>query len=182
MKKSVLQTRYEKEIRNKLHKKFGYKSVMQIPKMTKIVISMGLAQASKDKQTLQSCFDDLQSLAGQKPVFVRAKKSIANFKLRQGQVIGAKVTLRNHRMYDFFYRFTNISAPRIPDFRGVKKKSDGRGNYTLGLKEQTIFPEIDLDKVKFTQGMHITFVTTAHSDEECKELLGELGMPFKKEQ
>ncbi len=152
---------------------------MKIPRLSKIVISMGLAEASKDKQLIEHCVEALTLLSGQKAMTTRSKKAISNFKLREGQVIGAKVTLRGHRMYDFMYRFTNICAPRIPDFRGMKRKADGRGSYSLGLKDQLIFPEIDLDKLKFTQGMNITFATTAMTDEECLELLTLMGLPLK---
>ena len=179
MKKSPLQVEYETKHKHQLNEKFSIKNAMKIPKLTKIVISMGLADASKDKQLIEHCTEALTLLSGQKPVVTRATKSISNFKLREGQTIGAKVTLRGHRMYDFMYRFTNISAPRIPDFRGLRRKADGRGSYSMGLKDQTIFPEIDLDKMKYSQGMNITFVTTAETDDECLELLTLMGLPLK---
>jgi len=140
---------------------------------------MGIAEATKDKNALQDCLKEMASLSGQKPILTRAKTSVANFKLREGQAIGIKVTLRNKRMYDFFDRFCNIVSPRIRDFRGFSRRCDGKGNFSLGLEEQQIFPEINLDAVKRTQGMNITFVTTAKTDEECIELLSMLGLPFK---
>lgn len=140
---------------------------------------MGIAEATKDKNVIQDCIKQLASLSGQKPIITKAKKAIANFKSRKGQAIGLKVTLRKKRMYDFFDRFCNIVAPRIRDFRGFSFKCDGSGNYSLGLEDQQIFPEINLDEVKRTQGMNITFVTSARSDEECFELLKLLGLPFK---
>lgn len=179
MKKLPLKEQYEQQIKDQLLKKFAYENVMQIPKLMKIVISMGLAEASKDKQQLECCFEDLKALSGQKAIPRKATKAIANFKLREGQTVGAKVTLRGARMYDFMYRFTNISVPRLPDFRGFKRKADGRGSYSLGIKDQTIFPEINLDKMKYSQGMNITFVTSANTDEECVELLTLMGLPLK---
>ena len=154
---------------------------MLIPKLVKIVISMGVAEATKDKNALQDCLKEMTILSGQKPIFTRTKKAIANFKSRQDQVIGLKVTLRRNRMFDFLDRFCNIVSPRIRDFRGFSKKGDGRGSYSLGLTDQQVFPEINLDEVKRTQGMNITFVTTAKTDEECVELLRMLGFPFKTE-
>ncbi len=179
MKKSPLQVKYETSVKGALQEKFGIANSMQIPKLCKIVISMGLAEASKDKQLIEHCVEALTLLSGQKAVTTKSKKAISNFKLRENQTIGAKVTLRGHRMYDFMYRFTNLSVPRVPDFRGMKPKADGRGSYSLGLKDQLVFPEIDLDKVKFTQGMNITFVTNATNDEECLELLTLMGLPLK---
>ncbi len=179
MKKSPLQDVYEKSAKAELKKLYSDKNAMQIPKLTKIVVSMGLADASKDKQLIEHCVQALTAISGQKPLMTKSKKAISNFKLREDQVIGAKVTLRGHRMYDFMYKFTNVCAPRIPDFRGMKRKADGRGSYSLGLKDQTIFPEIDLDKMKYTQGMNITFVTTAETDSECLELLMLMGLPLK---
>lgn len=176
---SRLKQRYSKEIKKELHKKFEYSNPMKIPAVKKIVINMGVAEAAKDKNALQDCFNELTLIAGQKPVFARSKKAISNFKLRQGQPIGIKVTLRGKRMYDFMDRFFNISCPRIRDFRGFNEKCDGQGNYTLGLDDHQIFPELNLDKVKRAQGMDITFVTTAENDSECLELLRLLGMPFK---
>lgn len=140
---------------------------------------MGIAEATKDKNAVQDCVKEITMLSGQKPITTRARKSIANFKLREGQGIGLKVTLRKKRMYDFFDRFCNIVSPRIRDFRGFQPKCDGRGNYTLGLEDQQVFPEINLDAVKRAQGMNITFVTSAATDEECVELLRQLGLPFK---
>lgn len=176
---SNLKEKYQKEIVPKLQSKFGYKNVMQIPKLKKVVINMGIAEAAKDKNAMQDCINELALISGQKPVLTKAKKAISNFKLRQGSPVGLKVTLRGDRMFDFLYRFVNIVCPRIRDFRGINKKCDGMGNYTLGLEDQQMFPEIDLDKVKRAQGMHITFVTSAENDEQCQELLTHFGMPFK---
>ncbi len=176
---SRLQKRYKEEVKKALHEKFDYANSMLIPVLQKIVISMGVAEAAKDKNVMQDCVRDMTSLSGQKPIVTKAKNSVANFKLRQGQAIGVKVTLRKKRMYDFMDRFCNIVSPRIRDFRGFPLKCDGQGNYSLGIEEQQIFPEINLDEVKRTQGMNITFVTTARSDEECVELLKTLGLPFK---
>lgn len=177
---SRLAKKYQEEVKAALQEKFAYTNSMRLPKLSKIVISMGLAEASKDKNAMQDCVKELTQLSGQKPIFTHSKKAIANFKLREGQAIGLKVTLRKKRMYDFLDRFCNIVSPRIHDFRGFPKKSDGRGNYSLGLKDQQVFPEINLDEVKRTQGMNITFVTTAETDAECVELLGLLGLPFVK--
>jgi large subunit ribosomal protein L5 len=176
---SRLKQRFQEEVKPELNKKFGYANPMQIPVIDKIVINMGIAEASKDKNAIQACVNELALISGQKPIITKARKAISNFKLRQGQPIGIKVTLRGARMYDFMDRFFNIVCPRIRDFRGFAAKCDGRGNYTLGLQDQQIFPELNLDDVKQTQGMHITFVTTAHTDEECVELLRLLGLPFK---
>lgn len=176
---SRLKERYFEKIKKELHQKFGYANPMQIPGLSKIVINMGIAEASKDKNSIQDCVKEMSMLSGQKPIITRAKKAISNFKLREDQPIGIKVTLRGARMYDFLDRFVNIVAPRIRDFRGFPTKADGRGNYSLGLDDQQIFPEINLDEVKKTQGMHITFVTSAKTDEECIELLRLLGVPFK---
>lgn len=178
---SRLQKKYKEEIKKQLNDKFQYRNVMLIPKLNKIVISMGMAEASKDKNAIQDCLKELAALSGQKAILTRSRKSIANFKLREGQTIGAKVTLRKKRMYDFLDRFCNIVSPRIRDFRGFERKADGLGNYSLGLEDQQIFPEINLDQVKRTQGMNITFVTSATNDEECVELLQLLGLPFKEE-
>lgn len=177
---SVLMKKYKEEVRASLQKKFGYRNSMCIPKLDKIVISMGIAELIKDKNAIQDCVKELTMISGQLPVLRKAKKSISNFKLREGQVIGLKVTLRSIRMMDFLYRFCNIISPRIRDFRGFSRKCDGKGNYTLGVDDQQIFPEINLDDVKRTQGMNISFVTSAKTDEECLELLMLLGMPFKK--
>ncbi|CDR33065.1 50S ribosomal protein L5 [Criblamydia sequanensis] len=176
---SRLKKRYDSQIKEALQQKFGYINPMMIPKMEKIVINMGIAEASKDKNSIQDCVKEMTLLSGQKPIIIRSTKSISNFKLREGQPIGIKVTLRGKRMYDFMDRFFNIVCPRIRDFRGFESKADGRGNYSLGLDDQQVFPEINLDEVKRTQGMNITFVTTAETDEECIELLRVLGLPFK---
>lgn len=177
---ATLAQKYKTEITDNLKKKFNYSNVMQVPKMKKIIINMGIADALKDKNAIQDCINELTMISGQKPVVNKAKQSISNFKLREGQGVGLKVTLRGQRMYDFMYRFIHIIAPRIRDFRGFSTKGDGRGNYSLGIDDQQIFPEIDLDKVKRTQGMNITFVTSALTDAECYELLKEMGIPFKK--
>ena len=177
---SVLEKKYKEEIKGQLQKKFEYKNSMDIPKLGKIIINMGIAEVTKDKNAIQDCINELTLISGQKPVIMNAKKSISNFKLREGQPIGLKVTLRKKRMMDFLYRFSNIVSPRIRDFRGFPLKFDGRGNYTLGIDDQQIFPEINLDDVKRTQGMNITFVTSANTDAEGLELLTLLGIPFKK--
>lgn len=152
---------------------------MRIPKLLKIVINMGVAEITKEKNALQDCVNELTLIAGQKAVLTKAKKSISNFKLREGQPLGVKVTLRGLRMFEFLDRFINISSPRIRDFRGFEEKCDGQGNYTLGIDDHQIFAELNLDEVKRAQGMNISFVTTAETDEECIELLRLLGMPFK---
>lgn len=177
---SRLKKRYEEEVKETLKKKFSYSNPMNIPELKKIVISMGVAEAVKDKNVMQDCVKELALISGQKPIVTIAKTSVANFKLREGQAIGLKVTLRGKRMYDFFDRFANIVCPRIRDFRGFKRQGDKRGGYSLGLSEQQMFPEINLDEVKRDQGMNITFVTTAKNDEECLELLTQLGLPYKK--
>lgn len=162
-------------------KKFGYESTMQIPKMEKIVINIGVGDAVNNSKFLEEAVEELTLISGQKPIVTTAKKSIAGFKVREGQAIGCKVTLRGERMYEFLDKLVSISLPRVRDFRGVPKNSfDGRGNYTLGVKEQLIFPEIDFDKVAKLRGMDIVFVTTAKTDEEGRALLTELGMPFAK--
>ncbi len=176
---SRLQKKFKEVVKTALQDRFQYKNPMLIPMLKKVVISMGVAEATKDKNAMQDCVKELTLLSGQKPVLTKAKKSIANFKLRQGQAIGAKVTLRKKRMYEFLDRFCNIVSPRIRDFRGFPLKCDGKGNYSIGIEEQQIFPEINLDEVKRTQGMNITFVTTATTDSECVELLKQLGLPFK---
>ncbi|MGM7703672.1 50S ribosomal protein L5 [Pseudalkalibacillus sp. Hm43] len=176
-----LQERYKQEIVPSLQEKFEYSSVMQVPKIDKIVINMGLGDAVSNAKALDVAVEELTEIAGQKPVVTKAKKSIAGFKLREGMPIGAKVTLRGERMYDFLDKLISVSLPRVRDFRGISKKSfDGRGNYTLGVKEQLIFPEIDYDKVNKVRGMDIVIVTTANSDEEARELLTQVGMPFQK--
>ena len=176
---SRLKKRYQAVIKPELQKKFAYQNPMQIPGLVKVVINMGIAEASKDKNSIQDCVKEMTMLSGQKPIVTKAKKAISNFKLREKQPIGIKVTLRGVRMYDFVDRFVNIVCPRIRDFRGFSSKCDGRGNFSLGLDDQQIFPEINLDEVKRAQGMHITFVTSADTDEECVELLRLLGVPFK---
>ena len=175
---SRLKKKYREEIRGVLKKQFSLSNDMCIPILKKIVISMGVAQALKDRNVLQDCMKELSFISGQKPIMTRAKKSISNFKLREGQSIGLKVTLRGLRMYDFCDRFTNIVCPRIRDFRGFKKKGDGKGSYSLGIADQQIFPELNLDEVKREQGMNITFVTSAKTEEMCLELLSRLGIPF----
>ena len=176
-----LKEKYLKEVVPALMSKFNYKSVMQVPKIEKIVINMGVGDAVQNAKALDSAVEELALISGQKPVVTRAKKSIAGFRLREGMPIGAKVTLRGERMYEFFDKLVSVSLPRVRDFRGVSKKSfDGRGNYTLGVKEQLIFPEIDYDKVNKVRGMDIVIVTTANTDEESRELLTQLGMPFAK--
>jgi large subunit ribosomal protein L5 len=176
-----LKERYTKEITPALVSKFNYKSVMQVPKVEKIVINMGVGEAVQNAKTLDNAVEELATITGQKPVVTRAKKSIAGFRLREGMPIGAKVTLRGERMYEFLDKLVSVSLPRVRDFRGVSKKSfDGRGNYTLGVREQLIFPEIDYDKVSKVRGMDIVIVTTANTDEEARELLTQIGMPFQK--
>lgn len=176
---SKLKEKFKKDIKKQLDEKFSYANPMMIPSLKKIVINMGIAEPSKDKNAIQACFNELKLLAGQKPVITKAKKAISNFKLREGQPIGIKVTLRGERMFDFLERFINIVCPRIRDFRGFNHKCDGRGNYTVGLDDHQVFPELNLDEVKRAQGMHISFVTTAATDEECVEILRLFGMPFK---
>jgi large subunit ribosomal protein L5 len=176
---SRLKKRYQAEVKPALQEKFAYKNPMMVPGISKIVINMGIAEASKDKNSIQDCVKEMTVLSGQKPIITKAKKAISNFKLREKQPIGIKVTLRGLRMYDFLDRFINIVSPRIRDFRGFNPKGDGMGNYSLGLDDQQIFPEINLDEVKKTQGMNITIVTSAKTDEECVELLRLLGVPFK---
>ena len=162
-------------------KKFEYKNVMQVPKLEKIVINMGVGEAKDNSKVLDTAISDLETISGQKAVVTRAKKSVANFKLREGQPIGCKVTLRGEKMYEFADRLINLALPRVRDFRGVNPNAfDGRGNYALGIKEQLIFPEIEYDKVDKVRGMDVIFVTTAHTDEEARELLAQFGMPFKK--
>lgn len=176
---SRLKKKYLEEVKKELQEKFGYSNPMKVPFLEKVVINMGIAEASKDKNSIQDCVKELTALSGQKPIITKAKKAISNFKLREGQPIGIKVTLRGVRMYDFIDRFFNIVSPRIRDFRGFPTKCDGQGNYTLGIDDQQVFPEINLDEVKRAQGMNITFVTSAKTDDECLELLRLLGLPFK---
>jgi len=176
-----LQTKFNDEIKTSMTEKFNYASVMQVPKIDKIVINMGLGEAVSNSKVLDEAIAELALITGQKPVTTRAKKSIAGFRLREGMPIGCKVTLRGARMYDFLDKLVSVSLPRVRDFRGVSKKAfDGRGNYTLGVKEQLIFPEIDFDKVSKVRGMDIVIVTTANTDEEARELLTQFGMPFQK--
>ncbi|MEW6004232.1 MAG: 50S ribosomal protein L5 [Stygiobacter sp.] len=178
-----LKEKYFKEIVPKLKEQFGYKTIMRVPRISKIVINMGVGQAVQDPKILEEAVKDLETITGQKASIRTAKKAISNFKLREGMKIGAKVTLRRERMYEFLDRFLTTALPRVRDFRGVPDKSfDGRGNYTLGIKEQIIFPEINTDKVTRVLGMDITFVTTAKSDKEAYELLAAFGMPFRKKE
>ena len=178
---SRLRDKYNDEIKDAMIKKFGYKNVMQIPKLVKVVVNMGVGEAKDNAKVLDSAVKDLTEIAGQKPVVTKAKKSVANFKIREGMPIGCKVTLRGERMYEFTDRLVNLALPRVRDFRGVNADSfDGRGNYALGIKEQIIFPEIEYDKVDKVRGMDISFVTTAETDEEARELLRLFGMPFRK--
>lgn len=178
---SRLKDKYENEVVDYLMEKFGYKNIMQVPKLEKIVINIGLGEAKDNPKALESAINELTLISGQKPVVTTAKKSIANFKLREGHKIGCKVTLRGQKMYDFLDKLTNISLPRVRDFRGIKDTAfDGRGNYALGLKEQLIFPEIEYDKVDAIRGMDIVIVTTANTDEEAKSFLERMGMPFVK--
>jgi large subunit ribosomal protein L5 len=171
---------YKKEIAPALMKELNLKNPMQVPRLTKIVVNMGLGEAVRDPKVLEAAAEDMAKITGQKPVLTVAKKSIATYKLREGMNIGCMVTLRRERMWEFFDRLVNLALPRVRDFRGVAVKMDGRGNYSLGLKEQIIFTEIDYDKVDKLRGMNITFVTSAANDEQCKALLTHLGMPFRK--
>ena len=178
---SRLKETYKNEIMDSMTKKFGYKNVMQVPKLDKIVINMGVGEAKDNSKVLDAAIKDLETITGQKVVATRARKSVANFKLREGMPIGCKVTLRGERMYEFADRLINLALPRVRDFRGVNPNAfDGRGNYALGIKEQLIFPEIEYDKVDKVRGMDIIFVTTANTDEEARELLTLFGMPYKK--
>ncbi len=174
-----LQEKYQKEVVPALTEKFGYKNVMQLPKIEKVIINMGVGEAVGNPKALDAAVNDLTIISGQKPLLTRAKKSLAAWKLRQGMPIGCKVTLRGVRMYQFLDKFMNVALPRVRDFRGVSDKAfDGRGNYAVGLKEQLIFPEIDYDKIDKIRGMNIVIVTTAKTDEEARELLKLMGMPF----
>ncbi|GEN55173.1 50S ribosomal protein L5 [Halobacillus faecis] len=176
-----LKKQYQEEVVSSLMNKFEYDSIMQTPKVEKIVINMGVGDAVQNAKALDTAVEELTLITGQKPVITKAKKSIAGFRLREGMPIGAKVTLRGERMYEFLQKLIAVSLPRVRDFRGISKKAfDGRGNYTLGVKEQLIFPEIDYDKVNKVRGMDIVIVTTADSDEEARELLAQFGMPFQK--
>jgi len=174
-----LQEKYTNEVVQAMMEKFGYKNIMEVPKLEKIVINMGVGEAKDNSKVLEAATGDLQLITGQKPVLTRAKKSVANFKIRENMPIGCKVTLRKAKMYEFADKLMNIALPRVRDFRGVPSKSfDGRGNYALGIKEQLIFPEVEYDKIDKVRGMDIIFVTTAKTDEEARELLRFLGMPF----
>ena len=176
-----LKEKYQKEITPALMSKFNYSSIMQAPKLEKIVVNMGVGDAVQNAKALDTAVEELATITGQKPVITKAKKSIAGFRLREGMAIGCKVTLRGERMYEFLDKLIAVSLPRVRDFRGISKKAfDGRGNYTLGVKEQLIFPEIDYDKVNKVRGMDIVIVTTANTDEEARELLTQFGMPFQK--
>ena len=176
-----LKDTYKQDVAPALMKKFGYKSVMQIPKLDKVVINVGCGEARDNPKVIDSIISDLMQITGQRPIVCKAKKSVANFKLREGMNIGVKVTLRGDRMYEFVDRLFNVALPRVRDFRGINPNSfDGRGNYNMGLKEQLIFPEIDYDKIDKVRGMDICFVTTANTDEEARELLSLMGAPFSK--
>ena len=176
-----LKTKYNDEVKKELQDKFGYKNVMEIPKFEKIVVNMGVGEAATDSKAIDGAVRDLRAITGQQPMITRARKSIATFRLRAGMPIGCKVTLRGDRMWEFFDRLTSVAIPRIRDFRGISAKSfDGRGNFSMGVTEQLIFPEIDFDSVDHQRGMDITFVTTANTDEEAKALLDAFGFPFKK--
>ena len=178
---SRLKEQYQNEIVDALIKKFGYKNIMEVPKLDKVVINMGVGEAKDNAKLLDSAIGDLEKITGQKAVVCRAKKSVANFKLREGMAIGCKVTLRGEKMYEFVDRLINLALPRVRDFRGVNPNAfDGRGNYALGIKEQIIFPEIEYDKIDKVRGMDIIFVTTAKTDEEARELLTQFNMPFTK--
>ena len=176
-----LKEQYQNEIVDALTKKFGYKNIMEVPKLNKIVINMGVGEAKENAKLLEAAVGDMQTISGQKPITTKAKNSIANFKLREGMAIGCKVTLRGEKMYEFLDRLVNLALPRVRDFRGINPNAfDGRGNYALGIKEQLIFPEIEFDKVDKVRGMDIIFVTTAKTDEEARELLTQFNMPFAK--
>ena len=178
---SRLSEQYKNEIVDAMIKKFGYKNIMEVPKLDKVVINMGVGEAKENAKVLDSAVKDLETIAGQKVVLTRAKNSVANFKIREGMPIGCKVTLRGEKMYEFVDRLVNLALPRVRDFRGVNPDAfDGRGNYALGIKEQLIFPEIEYDKVDKVRGMDIIVVTTAKTDAEARELLAQFGMPFKK--
>ena len=178
---SRLKETYKNEIVDAMIKKFGYKNIMEVPKLDKIVVNMGVGEAKENAKVLESAVKDLETITGQKAILTKAKKSIANFKLREGQNIGCKVTLRGEKMYDFLDRLVNLALPRVRDFRGINPNAfDGRGNYALGIKEQIIFPEIEYDKIDKVRGMDVIFVTTAKTDEEARELLKLFNMPFAK--
>ena len=178
---SRLREQYQNEIVDAMVKKFGYKNIMEVPKLDKVVINMGVGEAKDNAKVLESAVADMEKIAGQKAVVTRAKNSVANFKIREGMPIGCKVTLRGERMYEFVDRLINLALPRVRDFRGVNPNAfDGRGNYALGIKEQLIFPEIEYDKIDKVRGMDVIFVTTAKTDEEARELLRQFNMPFAK--
>ena len=178
---SRLKEQYQNEIVDTMIKKFGYKNIMEVPKLDKVVINMGVGEAKDNAKLLESAIADMEKIAGQKAVVTRAKNSVANFKIREGMPIGCKVTLRGEKMYEFVDRLINLSLPRVRDFRGVNPNAfDGRGNYALGIKEQLIFPEIEYDKIDKVRGMDVIFVTTAKTDEEARELLTQFNMPFAK--
>ena len=178
---TVMRAKYEQEVKKALMEKYGYKSPMQIPKLDKIVINIGVGEAKDNAKALESAVADLALITGQQPVVTKAKKSVANFKIREGMNLGCKVTLRSDKMYEFLDRLFNIALPRVRDFRGINPNAfDGRGNYSLGLKEQLIFPEIEYDKVEKIRGMDIAFVTTAENDEQARDLLTMMGAPFAK--
>ena len=178
---SRLKDQYQNEIVDAMIKKFGYKNIMEVPKLDKVVINMGVGEAKENAKLLESAIADMEKIAGQKAVVTRAKNSVANFKIREGMPIGCKVTLRGERMYEFVDRLINLALPRVRDFRGVNPNAfDGRGNYALGIKEQLIFPEIEYDKIDKVRGMDVIFVTTAKTDEEARELLRQFNMPFAK--
>jgi len=177
----TLKDKYDNEIRPKLLKENKYKSPMEVPRLTKITVNMGVGEATQNPKVLEAAVSDMTQITGQKPLVTKARKSISNFKLRQGVAIGCAVTLRRDRMYEFLDRLVNVAMPRIRDFRGISPKSfDGRGNYNLGLKEQLVFPEIDYDKIDKVRGMTVSITTTAKTDDEARQLLTELGMPFRK--
>ena len=176
-----LRERYKQDVRDKLSQEFGYQNVHQVPRLSKIVVNIGLGEATQNPKLLDNAVEELAQITGQRPVVRRARKSVANFKLREGQSIGTMVTLRSERMWEFLDRLVNVALPQVRDFKGVSLKAfDGRGNYTLGIREQIIFPEINYDKVERITGMNVTVCTTAQSDAEAKALLGHLGMPFPK--
>ena len=178
---SRLKEQYQNEIVDAMIKKFGYKNIMEVPKLDKVVINMGVGEAKDNAKLLESAIADMEKIAGQKAVVTRAKNSVANFKIREGMAIGCKVTLRGEKMYEFVDRLVNLALPRVRDFRGVNPNAfDGRGNYALGIKEQLIFPEIEYDKIDKVRGMDVIFVTTAKTDEETRELLTQFNMPFAK--
>jgi len=178
---SRLREQYQNEIVDALMKKFGYKNVMQVPKLEKIVLNMGVGEAKENAKILEAAVKDMETITGQKAVVTKAKNSVANFKIREGMSIGCKVTLRGEKMYEFLDRLVNLALPRVRDFRGINPNAfDGRGNYALGIKEQLIFPEIEYDKIDKIRGMDVIFVTTAKTDEEGRELLAQFGMPFAK--